>query len=617
MRTRLRPLLVVVFFGLTAVALLLFANPSAYAEPLQQGVETTITPIPTDTAGGAFTIVNEAISSSLGLPQMDVDSDGNPVILYTVNPFVSGDSVLIWCSDPNCTNRTTTTLMLGRVIDLVLQPSQNGLSLPIIMYQAGTLAQPGSLRIDRCDDPVCTTRTSLANIPNATANSGAQPLLAVTQGPYAAYKWAGLGGTPQSLGYSHCNVIPCSTSVPDAFTGTSEDSIWLDHYLGFPVVAYNTINGITIANCGALYACLNPKINSVVSFGPIGEYGRSFMMAINENGQPVVIYYGDFRQLRIATCGDLSCSTVASDTIFEELPLTGYGYRDMDFGANGDLFVAYDRVDLQDTSPNSTAYKYLLLRRCNQQACTLRNLTSLPGSGYLNEMVVRDNRTYVLYATSLPGSQSNGLFIHSIHLYVGDQPSIPEPTPGPSPTYTLTRTPDSYDLTVTAGATYYTPSITRTPTPTQRLFPTNPVNWTVTPSPTVTGTLSETPLPTATRTSTLTWTPSVTYTPTFTPSSPPNIGPQRNRSDISIVTLRWMPVANATGYEIHVARSAAFNPTIFADNSLPASQVSINTTPLPNGTYYWRVRARYLNGTWGAWSQVDTFVVAAPPTPSA
>jgi len=423
-----------------------------------------------------------------------------------------------------------------------------------------------------------------------------------------------------------CIGTACTSDIVYGYPGTRSLSISLGISNDIPVMAYNTVGGIALARCESAVSCLMPSIHEVVSYGPIGYIlGNSMSLAINPQGNPVILYVqrnwlSQTPQLWLATCYDPACATVDQRVAEETLLSTYGGGMDLAYGASGDLYIAYNRIDTQEIVPN-TEYAtavYLLLRRCNAQACNLRAVTQFRDvySG-MEEFIIRGDRAYLIYQDTV---LENNQLSYTINLYVGDQPSVPEPTPGPSPTYTQTRTPDSYDLTVTAGATYYTPSITRSPTPTQRLFPTNPVNWTVTPSPTVTGTLSATAL-SPTLTPSITLTPSATYTPsrtpTVTPSSPPGAAPQRNRSDISIVALRWMPVANATGYEIHVARNSAFSPTIFADNSLPASQVSINTTPLPNGTYYWRVRARDLNGTWGAWSQVDTFVVAAPPTPSA
>ncbi|MBA3873541.1 MAG: hypothetical protein H0X30_30790 [Anaerolineae bacterium] len=68
----------------------------------------------------------------------------------------------------------------------------------------------------------------------------------------------------------------------------------------------------------------------------------------------------------------------------------------------------------------------------------------------------------------------------------------------------------------------------------------------------------------------------------------------------------------ATGYEVQVDD----NPTLAApfeyDQTVSANTLQVTVSPLPNGTHYWRVHAKRADGTWGGWSTVQTFTVAAP-----
>ncbi len=601
-RQALASLLVTLLFMLIGV--LLLANPSVYAEPLQQGAIASITPIPTDLAGGSITLLDTLPMDTNGAAsEMKVDIDGNPVIL--LSPYSTAtQSVLVRCADPQCVNRTVTQLPILNILDMALQTVPNVGEVPVILYT--TEINGGTLQLDRCEDPLCTSRTNLISSPVRFIRSDTTDthLVVSTVGPRIAYVETFPPDITQVL-LKSCIGTACTSDIVDGYPGTRSLSISLGISNDIPVMAYNTVGGIALARCESAVSCLMPSIHEVVSYGPIGYIlGNSMSLAINPQGNPVILYVqrnwlSQTPQLWLATCYDPACATVDQRVAEETLLSTYGGGMDLAYGASGDLYIAYNRIDTQEIVPN-TEYAtavYLLLRRCNAQACNLRAVTQFRDvySG-MEEFIIRGDRAYLIYQDTV---LENNQLSYTINLYVGDQPPVPEPTAGPSPTATSTRTPGYIDLTLTAGATFFTPSVTRTFTPTGRVFPTNPPNWTP----------SHTPTPSAT--------PTPSRTPTVTPSSPPGAAPQRNRSDISIVALRWMPVANATGYEIRVARNSAFSPTIFADNSLTASQVSINTTPLPNGTYYWRVRARDLNGTWGAWSQVDTFVVAAPPTPSA
>lgn len=129
------------------------------------------------------------------------------------------------------------------------------------------------------------------------------------------------------------------------------------------------------------------------------------------------------------------------------------------------------------------------------------------------------------------------------------------------------------------------------------------------------------PTPTPSATWTLTYTPSATYTPshtpTITPSSPAEAAPQRNRFDDPEVALSWLPSSNAAFYELQIARDGAFSQLVFADSAIPGAVVNLTTPALPDGVYYWRVRARFMNGVTTGWSTVDSFaVVGATATAS-
>jgi DNA-binding beta-propeller fold protein YncE len=91
-------------------------------------------------------------------------------------------------------------------------------------------------------------------------------------------------------------------------------------------------------------------------------------------------------------------------------------------------------------------------------------------------------------------------------------------------------------------------------------------------------------------------------------------GPDMNQSPIRNFwleppTLAWSSVSNATGYEIQVDNNAAFTSPEYQNNTLGAGDLQVTTPEIPDGLYYWRVRAKQANGVWGLWSAVDTMVV--------
>lgn len=73
----------------------------------------------------------------------------------------------------------------------------------------------------------------------------------------------------------------------------------------------------------------------------------------------------------------------------------------------------------------------------------------------------------------------------------------------------------------------------------------------------------------------------------------------------------------AAFYELQIARDGAFSQLVFADSAIPGVVVNLTTPTLPDGVYYWRVRARFMNGVTTGWSAVDSFaVVGATATAS-
>jgi len=77
-------------------------------------------------------------------------------------------------------------------------------------------------------------------------------------------------------------------------------------------------------------------------------------------------------------------------------------------------------------------------------------------------------------------------------------------------------------------------------------------------------------------------------------------------------TLTWSGVSGATGYVLQVADQPSFSTLAYENTALGAG-VFADIASLPSeGLYYWRVRARFANGSFSAWSAVDQFVVDVP-----
>jgi len=95
------------------------------------------------------------------------------------------------------------------------------------------------------------------------------------------------------------------------------------------------------------------------------------------------------------------------------------------------------------------------------------------------------------------------------------------------------------------------------------------------------------------------------------PLSAPNAAPQRNYQTSPLITLTWSRITWARGYEVQIAKDTLFTSIVYDNNGISANTLSLNVS-LPNGIYFWHVRAKKPDGQWGGWSVYDTFQIAAP-----
>ncbi len=86
-----------------------------------------------------------------------------------------------------------------------------------------------------------------------------------------------------------------------------------------------------------------------------------------------------------------------------------------------------------------------------------------------------------------------------------------------------------------------------------------------------------------------------------------NAAPSRNFFQVLPITLTWGHIDWATEYEIQIDNEPTFaNPRRY-DTVVPTNILSFQLSTLESGSYYWRVRARRPDGTWGLWSVSESF----------
>ena len=90
-------------------------------------------------------------------------------------------------------------------------------------------------------------------------------------------------------------------------------------------------------------------------------------------------------------------------------------------------------------------------------------------------------------------------------------------------------------------------------------------------------------------------------------SAPDGLTPSSGGATSSSPRLTWDRVPDATSYDVQVASTSAFSPTLFAKTT--TNRQIVPTSLLPEGTVYWRVRANGPSGS-SAWSTTDINVTA-------
>jgi predicted outer membrane repeat protein len=86
--------------------------------------------------------------------------------------------------------------------------------------------------------------------------------------------------------------------------------------------------------------------------------------------------------------------------------------------------------------------------------------------------------------------------------------------------------------------------------------------------------------------------------------------PMINRVQGLSVTLTWSPITWAQGYSLEIASRASFpsEAVVYANPALGGGQAAASVTLPDYGTYYWHVRVRKPDGSWGDWAPMSILV---------
>lgn len=91
-----------------------------------------------------------------------------------------------------------------------------------------------------------------------------------------------------------------------------------------------------------------------------------------------------------------------------------------------------------------------------------------------------------------------------------------------------------------------------------------------------------------------------------------NASPRRNFYKTATPRLTWAWISWAKQLELQVSTDPSFTTSIEHAANVPGNVLEMTLPSLVDGVYYWRIRAQRPDGTWSAWSEVDSFTIDAP-----
>jgi hypothetical protein len=259
-------------------------------------------------------------------PSVTIGADGLPIISW-FDGGTAKDIKVTHCSDPRCTNSTTSDVDTGdNAGHTSIAIGSDG--FPIVTFRN---ASAGELRFVRCANVACTVHAPSVLLDGAGApdmGNYSSVTVAADGNPFVAYQSV----TDQSLKIVHCTNLACTTKDPprtidntgDAGTGVTGEyasaTIGAD---GFPRIAYYSRSGqittaLRIVNCDNV-GCADPPVGigfTVTTLDNTADDGQFASLMMGGDGLPVISYMeAGTDDLKVAHCQTPNCSTVHLEVI--------------------------------------------------------------------------------------------------------------------------------------------------------------------------------------------------------------------------------------------------------------------------------------------------------------
>ncbi len=290
------------------------------------------------TAGTPTTIKNQDGSVSEVFPDIELDSNGYPVIAYT--DYTDYDLLVTHCNDKDCKGDDESLQVVYAIGTTGYYPSlkldANG--YPVIAFYDSS---GGNLMLVHCNDVNCAGSNESIEIIESTNDTGYYPSLQLDGSGYPVISY--YYGSGADLKLVHCNDVNCAGS--------------------------------------------NENINTVDSTGTVGNYQNGNSLVLDGSGYPVIAYNDDTNNdLKIAHCNDANCAG-SNESLTAPLSVSaddsGLYSKALQLDGSG-----YPMVSFANVTATPTYYSTYL--HCSDANCTgdqtANRVTIYAGTAYYSDM---------------------------------------------------------------------------------------------------------------------------------------------------------------------------------------------------------------------------------------
>lgn len=294
----------------------------------------TITPV--DTSG----FVGQHTSMTIG-------ADGLPVISYY--DMTNGDLKVAKCGNAACTGGNTITAVdtvgdVGHYTSIVIGAD----GLPVIAYYDVTNAD---LKVAKCGNALCSAGNTITAV-DSTLNVGEYAAIAIGADGLPVISYTVTSGAAIAIMVAKCGNAACAAgNIINIMAGTREQgggngykkysslTMGAD---GLPIVFYLSVDSISdrlnVRKCRA-HSCSTAEAGIVSIPGAVDVLRGHLSITTGADGLPVIAYM-EANNLKVAKCGNVSCSAANTSNNLADIGSTG-GYPSISIGTDGLPVVSY------------------------------------------------------------------------------------------------------------------------------------------------------------------------------------------------------------------------------------------------------------------------------------